>query len=75
MPVRLNITIDEDVYQRLKSKVPPKRLSAFINAAVRDRLGPDRAALDRAYQVASREVWRREVADDWLTTETEQWPG
>jgi len=52
-----------------------KRLSAFINAAVRVRLGPDRAALDRAYQTASREAWRRELADDWLTTETQQWPG
>jgi len=39
MPVRLNVTIDEDVYQRLKSTLPPKRLSAFINAAVRLRLG------------------------------------
>ena len=75
MRVRLNITIDADVYRQLKSKLPPKRLSAFINAAVRVRLGPNRAALDQAYQAASREVWRRELADVWVTTETEQWPG
>ena len=74
MPVRLNITIDEDVYKRLKSTLPPKRLSAFINDAVRARLAPERDALDAAYRAASRESWRREVAGDWQATETEGWP-
>lgn len=75
MPVRLNITMDEDVYRRLKATLPAKRLSAFINAAVRVRLAPDRPTLDRAYQTARREAWRRELTNDWVATETDQWPG
>lgn len=30
MSVRLNITMDDDVYARLKKEVPPKKLSAFM---------------------------------------------
>jgi hypothetical protein len=72
--VRLNITMDEDLYERLKEELPPKRISAFINEAVRARLYPDRKTLDAAYQKASREAWRRPLADDWQITETEDWP-
>ena len=32
MPVRLNITIDQDVYDRLKGELPPKGISRFIIA-------------------------------------------
>ena len=74
MPVRLNVTVDKDVYMRLKKELPPKRISAFINEAVRARLYPDRKTLDAAYKAASREAWRRQVARDWEVTETEDWP-
>lgn len=72
--VRLNITMDEDLYERLKDELPPKRISAFINEAVRARLYPDRETLNAAYRKASREAWRRGLADEWLSTETEDWP-
>ena len=74
MPVRLNITIDETTYKRLKKEVPPKKISAFINLAVRDKLFPDKRTLDAAYRAASREPWRRQLADDWSATEGEDWP-
>lgn len=74
MPVRLNITMDEDLYRRLKREVPPKRISLFINQAVRRRLLPDRRTLDAAYKAARRERWRRRVVEDWRATETEKWP-
>lgn len=74
MPVRLNITMDEALYRRLKAELPPKRISAFIGDAVRARLYPDRAALDAAYKAAARERWRRGLARDWGATETEAWP-
>jgi hypothetical protein len=74
MPVRLNVTVDEDVYVRLKKELPPKRISAFINEAVRARLHPAREALDAAYRAASRESWRRRLAKDWKATESEDWP-
>jgi predicted CopG family antitoxin len=74
MPVRLNITIDEDVHERLKRELPAKGISRFINEAVRARLRPSREALDDAYKAASREGWRRSEAPRWRATETEGWP-
>ena len=59
MPVRLNITMEEAVYRRLKKEVRPKKISAFINAAVRARLYPDKETLDAAYRAARRESWRK----------------
>jgi predicted CopG family antitoxin len=46
MPIRLNITIDKDVHERLKRELPAKGVSRFINEAVRARLRPSREALD-----------------------------
>jgi hypothetical protein len=74
MSVRLNITMDEDVYARLKKEVPPKKLSAFISGAVRARLHPDARTLDAAYQAASKERWRTGVAEDWKHIDEEGWP-
>lgn len=74
MPVRLNITIDEDLHRRLKNQLPAKSISRFINDAVRARLRPGRDDLDRAYKAASREPWRKAEADHWTATETEDWP-
>jgi hypothetical protein len=59
---------------RLKQELPPKRISAFIEEAVRAKLGPDRRTLDAAYQAAAKESWRRDLAGDWFPTEVEAWP-
>jgi hypothetical protein len=74
MAVRLNITIDEELYRRLKEELPPKGISAFIGAAVKAKLAPDRKVLDAAYKAASRERWRRGLSRDWEATEGEGWP-
>ena len=74
MPVRLNITMDEALYKRLKRELPPKRISSFIEAAVRARIHPDPAILDAAYKAAAREPWRRKISFEWSATETENWP-
>lgn len=74
MPVHLNITIDEDLYRRLKKELPAKGISAFIEEAVRARLDPDRHELDTAYKAASREKWRRRLSAEWEATEVQDWP-
>jgi Arc/MetJ family transcription regulator len=74
MSVRLNITIDEDVHERLKRDLPPKGISRFINDALRARLRPSREQLDTAYRAAAREKWRRSEARDWTATDVEGWP-
>lgn len=74
MAVRLNITMDEEVYARLKKDVPAKKLSAFISSAVRAKLHPDAKSLDAAYRAARKERWRNQLEDDWKRTEGEGWP-
>ena len=74
MSVRLNITMDDDVYARLKKEVPFKKLSAFISGAVRAKLYPDTKTLNAAYRAASKEQWRTDVADDWKHIDDEGWP-
>ena len=74
MTVRLNITMDEKLYRRLKQELPAKRISWFIEESVRSRLRPDRKALDAAYATARKEAWGRDLGDDWAATETEGWP-
>ena len=49
MSVRLNITMDEALYKRLKKELPRRKISSFIEAAVRARIHPDRATLDAAF--------------------------
>jgi hypothetical protein len=74
MSVRLNITMDETVYRRLKKQVPPKKMSAFINEAVRVKLCPDKVTLDSAYKSARKEEWRNNLSEDWAVSEAEGWP-
>jgi hypothetical protein len=74
MPIRLNITIDNDVHERLKRELPAKGISRFINEAVRARLRPSREALDDAYKAAAKERWRHSEAREWNVTDAEGWP-
>lgn len=70
----LSITIDQALYARLKKNLPPKRISRFIEEAVRAKLRPDKRNLDAAYKAASKEKWRRALAEEWSVTEGEAWP-
>lgn len=74
MAVRLNLTMDEDIYPRLKQEVSSKKISAFISSAVRAKLHPDTKNLDAAYRAARKERWRNELEDDWKNMEGEGWP-
>ena len=74
MAVRLNIIMEEAIYKRLKREVPAKRMSAFINEAVRAKLHPDKETLDAAYREARTESWRNTFSKDWTATEAEGWP-
>ena len=74
MSAHLNITIDEALYQRLKRELPPKRISAFIEEAVRAKLRPSASDLERAYKAAAKEAWRTELSAEWSSTDVEAWP-
>jgi post-segregation antitoxin (ccd killing protein) len=72
--VRLNITIDEELHERLKQELPAKGISRFINEAIRARFRPSREALNEAYKAAARERWRKAEVGDWSATDVEDWP-
>jgi len=74
MAAHLNITMDEALYERLKRELPPKKISSFIEQAVRAKLRPDKKALDAGYKAAAKEKWRHGLEDDWAPTEVEGWP-
>jgi hypothetical protein len=74
MSAHLNITMDEALYLRLKKELPPKRISAFIEEAVRAKLKPSKSDLEAAYKAAAKESWRTQFAEDWSWTETDEWP-
>jgi hypothetical protein len=74
MSAHLSITLDDELYARLKRELPPKRISAFIEEAVRAKLRPSRQELDAAYKAAAREGWRRAVARDWSAVDVRDWP-
>jgi hypothetical protein len=74
MSIRLNITIDDDVYASLKRDCPPKGISRFINSTLRARLRPSPKALEAGYKAAAREPDRQQLARDWDPIETEGWP-
>lgn len=74
MAAHLSITLDEALYARLKRELPAKKISAFIEEAVRAKLRPSRSVLNRAYEATANEPWRRGLSDDWSPAEVEAWP-
>ncbi len=74
MTVRLNITLSDETYRRLKRSAPPKGMSAYIDQALQKSLKPDRATLDQAYRDSWTDQARFELAADWAALETEGWP-
>ena len=71
MSVLLNITMDDDVYARLKKEVPSKKLSAFITGAVHTKLHPDAKAPNVAYRAAGKEQWRKILDENWKHIDAE----
>lgn len=72
--MRIRITIDEELYCRLKARTPANKLSAFIADAVRAKLRPSPGQLEAGYRAAAREGWRRRLEDEWAATEARAWP-
>lgn len=74
MTVRLNITLPDETYRRLKRSAPPKGMSAYIDQALQKSLKPDRAALDQGYADSCHDPALIELAADWAALEVEGWP-
>ena len=63
MQKKLTITVDERVYQGLRTVIGPRRISQFIESLVRPHvIGKD---LDIAYQQMAQEEAREAEALEW----------
>lgn len=69
----LSITLADDVYDRIKHIVPPRKISKFISEAVEVKLNEQTDALYNAYLSASQESDREDVIKDWDEINTESW--
>ena len=74
MSVRLNVSIDDALYARLKKQVPSKKRSAFIIGAIRAKLHLDARVLNDAYRAARKERWRKDLQTEWKHVDDERWP-
>jgi hypothetical protein len=74
MSVRLSITMEDELYERLKAELPPKKINAFVTQAVRARLRPDKRTRAPPDKAASKQRVHAEVSEDWRATEVEGWP-
>jgi hypothetical protein len=70
----LSITMDDQIYRRLKREVAPKQISRFIEQAVRSSLRPSLAELEAGYQAAAKETWRAELGQEWDDASFGDWP-
>ena len=64
MQKKLTITLDERVYEGLRSVVGPRRISRFIESLVRPHVVD--AGLDAAYRQMARDEAREAEASEWV---------
>ncbi len=77
MPVRTTVHLDENLVERVRRFVPPRRLNRFINAALSEKVEAlERDEIERAMRegyLATRQD-RAEINADWETLDTDGWP-
>lgn len=62
---RLNISMDEQLYLKLKKMAGPRKISHFIAEAVMEKLHLREDALYQQYLEASQDLARKELEADW----------
>ena len=69
----LSVTLADDLYDRIKHTVPPRRVSKFVSEAVEVKLKGQTDDLYKAYLAASQDGDREALSKDWDTINTESW--
>lgn len=62
---RLQITVDEDIYKGLYSRIGERQISAFICTLVRPHVVDDEAELERLFAEQTRDKERETKALAW----------
>lgn len=69
----LSVTLADDLYNRIKHTVPPRRVSKFVSEAVELKLKEQNDGLYKAYLAASQDRDREAILNDWDTINIESW--
>lgn len=69
----LSVTLADDLYDRIKHTVAPRRVSKFVSEAVEVKLREQTDDLYKAYLAASQDEGREAILKDWDTINTESW--
>ncbi len=69
----LSVTLSDDLYDRIKHAVPPRRVSKFVSEAVEIKLREQTDDLYNAYLAASQDLDRETLLEDWDAINTESW--
>lgn len=69
----MSISIEDELFRRLKRTAGSRGMSRFIAEAVREKLKESEGRLQHEYQEAAGDPERRETLEDWDAIETEGW--
>ena len=61
---KLTITVDEDVYEGLHSRIGPRKISRFLNDLARPLVSP--SYLEAGYQAMGADEVREREAQEWV---------
>ena len=69
----LSVALADDLYDRIKHAVSPRKVSKFVSEAVEVKLKEQTDDLYKAYVAASQDEDREDILNDWDTINTESW--
>ncbi|WP_375288547.1 hypothetical protein [Sphingomonas sp.] len=61
----MTITLDEDVYEGLRRRVEPRRISQFVSDILRPHVSD--ASLDGGYRAMAQDAEREAEAQEWIS--------
>lgn len=61
---RMTITLDEDVYEGLRRRVEPRRISQFVSDILRPHVSD--TSLDGGYRDMAADAEREAAAQEWI---------
>ena len=61
----MSISLQENLYERLKHFVPAKKISSFVSAAIVKELNNKEEQLSLAYQAVEKDQDRQALLNEW----------
>ena len=69
----LSITVDDELFEKLKRHIPAGKISKFISGAISQKIEEQENALYKEYLAASQEQEIKEELKDWDNIDGDSW--